>query len=201
VRADPAQVQVTEAAWREFHGRLRSFVAKRVASVDDADDIVQQVYLNLHRGQGALRARETVGAWLYRAARNAVVDYYRRPARRREIAAGDTREADARHVPHPGLDPQQADGIACAADCLRPLVATLPESYRRAIERVEFEATSQVDAARSEGLSVSGMKSRVQRARRRLAERLQDCCRIALDGRRRVTACEAPRDAGGCCSS
>jgi RNA polymerase sigma-70 factor (ECF subfamily) len=200
VQAERAAVAVTEAAWREFHGRLRSFVARRVASAEDAEDIVQQVFLNLHRGRDSLRGRETVGAWLYRAARNAIVDYYRKPARRREVATGDTRESDARNVLHPGLD--RSGDLACATECLTPLVQALPEPYRRAIERVELEGASQGDAARGEGLSLSGMKSRVQRARQRLSELLQERCRIALDGRGGIASCDEPGDAGGaggCC--
>jgi len=121
-------------------------------------------------------------------------------AERREIATGDTREADARDVLHPGLD--RGNDLACATECLTPLVQALPEPYRRAIERVELEGASQGDAARGEGLSLSGMKSRVQRARQRLSELLQERCRIALDARGGIASCDEPGDAGGaggCC--
>lgn len=75
----------TEVAWREFHLRLRAFVSRRVKHRADADDIVQKVFMEMHRSLATLRTRDRLGPWLYRTARNAVVDHYRTPAHRREL--------------------------------------------------------------------------------------------------------------------
>ncbi|MEU7812108.1 sigma factor-like helix-turn-helix DNA-binding protein [Pseudonocardia sp. NPDC049154] len=66
---------------------------------------------------------------------------------------------------------------------MRPLLERLPPEQRRALELSDLDGLSQSDAARREGVSVSGMKSRVQRGRRRLAELLDRCCRLTLDAR------------------
>jgi RNA polymerase sigma factor (sigma-70 family) len=70
----------TEAAWRGFHGRVQSFVARRVRQPADAEDIVQDVFLRMYVAASRLRNSDSVGPWLYRAARNAIVDHY--PGRR-----------------------------------------------------------------------------------------------------------------------
>jgi RNA polymerase sigma-70 factor (ECF subfamily) len=181
----------TEAAWHEFHGRLRAFVRRRLSDPEAADDIVQQVFLQMHRSLTTLRSTDRVGAWLYRTARNAITDHYRRPARRREVSSGDTRQIDARRAPGSLESRGDPDAVACAAACLRPMIDRLPPSYRRAIERVDLEGLSQRSAASAEGVSFSGMKTRVQRARARLKAMLLERCRIALDGRNGVAACEA----------
>ena len=67
--------------------------------------------------------------------------------------------------------------------CLAPLARRLPETYREALVMTEFEGVTQVDAARALGLSVSGMKSRVQRGREQLKAMLLDCCEVELDRR------------------
>jgi hypothetical protein len=67
--------------------------------------------------------------------------------------------------------------------CLRPLLGGLPPEQRRAVEMIDLEGMAQADAARREGVSVSGMKSRVQRGRRRLAQLLDACCALTLDAR------------------
>jgi RNA polymerase sigma-70 factor (ECF subfamily) len=81
-------------------------------------------------------------------------------------------------------------------------VAMLPSPYREALTLTELEGLTQKDAARMLGISVSGLKSRVQRGRRQLRSALEACCRIALDARGRVVGCE-PRPDGpapdGCC--
>lgn len=79
---------------------------------------------------------------------------------------------------------------------LRPFVARLPSPYREAVTLTELEGLPQKAAADMAGVSVSGMKSRVQRGRERLREMLLACCEIALDPRGHVIGC-APKPAGG----
>jgi RNA polymerase sigma-70 factor (ECF subfamily) len=62
----------------------------------------------------------------------------------------------------------------------------LPSQYREAVTLVELEGLTQNAAAKQLGLSVSGMKSRVQRGRRQLKRMLDECCLIRLDQRRSV---------------
>lgn len=86
---------------------------------------------------------------------------------------------------------------------LRPFVAMLPSPYREALTLVELEGLTQKQAAEMLGISLSGMKSRVQRGRLQLRKGLEDCCHIAQDARGRLVSCE-PRPDGrmpdGCCA-
>jgi len=82
-------------------------------------------------------------------------------------------------------------------------VAMLPSPYREALTLTELEGLTQKQAADMVGISLSGMKSRVQRGRRLLKKALEDCCHIALDARGRVVACEPRVDAklpDDCCA-
>ncbi len=90
-----------------------------------------------------------------------------------------------------------ADGAAerALARAVTPFVAMLPEPYREALTLTELEGKTQREAAEALGVSLSGMKSRVQRGRARLRGMLEHCCEIALDVRGRVIGC-APRGGG-----
>ena len=66
---------------------------------------------------------------------------------------------------------------------MRPLLDRLPAERRRALELSDLDGLTQADAARHEGLTVLGMKSRVPRGRRRLLELLGSCCALVLDAR------------------
>ena len=95
------------------------------------------------------------------------------------------------------------DAIACElATYIAPFVAMLPSPYREALILTELQGITQKDAAAMLGISLSGMKSRVQRGRQQLRHALDDCCHIALDVRGRIVSCE-PRVNGrlpdGCC--
>jgi RNA polymerase sigma-70 factor, ECF subfamily len=180
----------TEAVWNEFHTNLLRFVASRVRNPADAEDIVQRVFLQVHRALPTLRDVDRLPAWLYQTTRRVIIDYYRRPAHTREQALDDDVElAD--------VEPESPTALAELSTCLRPLMSTLSDADQQALTLVEFEGVSQVDAARQLGVSVSGMKSRVQRARTRLRSAVETCCRIELD-RRGGLASYDPRDCDSC---
>ena len=63
------------------------------------------------------------------------------------------------------------------------MIRQLPPAYRDAIAMTDLEGLTHAAAARRAGVSVSGMKSRVQRARQRLRAILDGCCRVELDRR------------------
>src|SRR5688572_7173871 len=71
----------SEALWRSFYRKLRRFVARRVESPADVEDILQTVFLNLHRRLDAIEQEERIGAFLFRVTRNTVVDHYRSSGR------------------------------------------------------------------------------------------------------------------------
>ena len=74
--------------WREARVGLRVFVAKRVGNEAEADDIVQEVFLQAHRKIDSLKDSRRMVSWLFQIARHAIIDHYRAAARRREQPAG-----------------------------------------------------------------------------------------------------------------
>lgn len=195
----PAVAQpVTEPMWREVIAQLRAFVRRRIADPDRAEDLVAEILLRIHQNLGSVDDQERLAHWVSRVARNAVIDEYRRAARAREQPLGTPADTAAFDTVGPGLD----DGSSVLDElsrCLRPLLAGLPVEQRRAVEMIDLDGMPQAGAARREGVSLSGMKSRVQRGRRRLAELLGQCCTLTLDARGVPMDYErAPGCAGGC---
>jgi RNA polymerase sigma-70 factor (ECF subfamily) len=192
----------TERVWREFHAGLRAFVHRRVRRPDDVDDIVQRVFVNVHRSLPVLRDEERLAAWLYRTAHRAIADHYRAPFRRRELPSGATTDLSERarsvtvSTEADGVVERTAEGELAA--CLLPLLDGVSAVDREALQFVDVDGLSQAEAARRLGLSVPGMKSRVQRARRRLRTVVEACCRVDLDRRGGVIAYERRADACGC---
>lgn len=180
----------TEAVWTEFHANLLRFVASRVRNPADAEDVVQRVFLQVHRALPTLRDADRLPAWLYQMTRRAIIDFYRTPAHKRELALAEDVEVEAEA-------PDEATALSELSTCLRPLMAGLAEGDQQALALVEFDGVSQVEAARRLGVSVSGMKSRVQRARHRLRQAVETCCRVELDRRGGITAYEG-RDCDSC---
>jgi RNA polymerase sigma-70 factor (ECF subfamily) len=183
---------------QELHARVLAFIRRRVPSVEDAEDIAQEVMLRVHRHSAELEDAERMTAWVYRIATNAIADHYRRPARR-ELAAGQATDLPLGEDLEAWSEPPPDALRTELAACLTPLIERLPALHREALELTEFHGLSQVEAAERLGISVSGMKSRVQRARGQLLDLLLACCHVDLDRRRSVTAIEHRGEPCGTC--
>jgi RNA polymerase sigma-70 factor, ECF subfamily len=155
--------------------RLHGFLARRVESPEVADDLTQEVLLRLLQHQDS--AVENPTAWLYRVARNVLIDHYRSRGSYRRLHTGEPAIGPTVLAEEPFADDPQAAQRELAG-CLRFLVEQLAEPYRSAVTAVDFDGQSQTEVARMLGLSVSGMKSRVQRGRRQLRQLLTECCRV-----------------------
>ena len=190
--------RVEEGRWRELRKRLGAFVGRRLGTPEDAEDVVQDVFVRMQRNIGALSSAERLDAWAFRIARNAIADYYRTWARREVSGEEASKLVDERADVGIGGVPS-TDARAEMARCVAPMVRGLPDTYRRAVELTELEGMTQSAAAERLGLSLPGAKSRVQRGRARLRAMLLRCCEIETDRRGRVIAFET-RDGEGCAS-
>jgi len=181
-----------EGAWQEVVARLRAYVGRRVDPAW-ADDVAGAILMRLVRHPTELRAAANPAAWVFTVAANAVADHHRRRAAERRALA--RAEAEPGLLEPAGDEPDDATAGELAA-CLRPLLRELPAPYGEALLLTEVEGLAQHAAAAQLGLSVSGMKSRVQRGRTKLKEALLRCCLVELD-RRGHTLGYTPQ-AGGC---
>ena len=166
------QADHLEELWNDYSSRLLAFIRGRVDDESEADDILQEVFLRVHTG---LCCREAVGnleSWIYRVTRNLVIDHYRR---RRPV--GELSQT----IPSTESLPLEEDPRTRLAFSLRGTVDELPAPYREALVATEYEGLSQQQYADRAGISLSGAKSRVQRAREKLRQLFLDCCHFELD--------------------
>jgi RNA polymerase sigma-70 factor, ECF subfamily len=182
-----------DAGWTDTLDRLRAFVTSRVDNRELAADIVQDVLVR-SIASGALQRVDDPVAWLYRSARNAVIDHYR-TRRTYEPIVDEDRWPD----PDSSADVPN-DATRELSRCLQPMLDRLTPAARDALMRVDVDGHPHHRVADDLGLSVSGMKSRVQRARRELKQLLEQCCAVAQDGRGAVADYE-PRNSSCDCAT
>lgn len=164
-------VLTSEKVWQDYHDRVTGFVRRRVSDPDSADDIVQDVFLRVHTRLESLQNPEKLESWLFQIARNAVIDHYRqRPTvSLPEIVTVDEQIEKDEPV------------IRELVPCLKRFMLTLPEEDREALQLTAYEGRLQREVAQHQGLSVSGAKSRIQRARSKLRDLLMACCQPEFD--------------------
>ena len=161
--------------WDEFSVPLKRFIKKRVVNEQDADDIFQEIYLKIHQNLGNVMNEDKLQAWIYRVARNTITEYYRRNHNKFEIKDLTEDLASSK-------DEELSSNTEIAA-CLKVMVDSLPEKYKQAIVLTEFQNMTQKELSEKLGISISGAKSRVQRARKMLKEMLLGCCQLEIDRR------------------
>lgn len=166
----------TEAVWLALHDRLLRFVRARVADPATAEDVLQDVFVKIHARIDTLDDGDRLEAWVWQIVRNAIVDHHRRwrPAAElpEQLAALDRVDDD-----DPGETARQL------VPCVQAAIDGLPEPYREALLLTEYGGLTQQALAERAGISLSGAKSRVQRARDRLKGVLLACCHVELDRR------------------
>ena len=161
-------------AWDEQQSELKGYLIHRLGDPPLAEDLLQEVFIKAMREGEKFCALDNPRAWLFQVARNALADHLR---------------LTKSGVPLP-------DDLVAAAESMAPVDAlaeclecVLPELYaddRDIVCRCDLEGVKLQTYADDRGLSLPAVKSRLQRARRRMRELLIEHCQVRFDEAGRV---------------
>jgi RNA polymerase sigma-70 factor (ECF subfamily) len=180
----------TERVWETFHTPLQQFIRRRISDETAAEDLLQDVFLDIHQHIGTLRDVKKLESWIYQVTRNAIIDYYR--------SKRATTTLDVPEALHLSEELPDEDIVTELFPSVRAMVLSLPAKDRQALILTEYQGLTQKELAERLGLSLSGAKSRVQRARAKLKQQLLACCHFELDRRGHIIDYQ-PRCA--CCTT
>src|SRR6266446_8335933 len=185
----------TERVWEAFHTPLQQFIRRRVSDEASAEDVLQDVFLKIHQHVETLRDVKKLESWIYQITRNAIIDSYRE--------SRPTTPLEAEEVLDLPEELPDDDVVSELLPCVRAMVRSLPDLDRQALVLTEYQGLTQKELSERLGLSFSGAKSRVQRAREKLKQQLLECCHFELDRRGHVIDYQ-PRchscETAACCS-
>lgn len=163
------------SAWSACQHELLGFLRHRLSHPEDAEDLLQEVFIKAMCLSSRFCDIENPRAWLFHVARNALADKLR--LAREQIMLPDDLAA-----PEPNILPAVDD----LTQCLPRVLSELPEADRLAIQICDIEGKSQQFLAEQLGISLSGAKSRIQRARLRLKQRMESACQVRYDEQGKV---------------
>jgi RNA polymerase sigma factor (sigma-70 family) len=153
------------------HRRFLDFLAPRVGSREDAEEILQDAFVRGLQKAGEVRDDESAVAWFYRLLRNAVTDHHRRKAAGRRAVESYAREA-------PEADPgHDADLERAICACINDLVPLIKPEYADLIRRVDLGGADVTSAADALGITPGNARVRLHRARTALRGELERSCR------------------------
>ncbi|WP_298737443.1 RNA polymerase sigma factor SigZ [uncultured Chitinophaga sp.] len=173
--------QSTIPLWGQFNTELKRFICRKTGHEDHCQDLLQDLYLKIFVNQAKIEKAQNVRAYIFQMAHNVLTDHHRRTARKNVLSA------DA--IPDLELATEEPGQEYSLAGCLRSMIDTLPEIYRQALISTELDGLTQKQFAEKVGISLSGAKSRVQRAREKLKEEILKCCRYEFDKYGNIISC------------
>ena len=176
-----------EQLWIDYHARLHSFVQSRVGDPSLADDILQDVFIKIHKRIDTLKDTNKIQSWMYQITRNTIIDQYRSQKPMVELP---TALAADEEEPDKGARQEMAS-------CLVPMIRSLPAHYSEALMLSEVEGLTQKEVAAMQGVSLPAAKARVQRGRAMMKDKLLDCCRFEFDHQGKVVDYEGKGEACG----
>lgn len=158
------------------HQEIYYFLLKKMKDSDDAKNILQNTFLKAFENYGQVRDEKKIKSWLFRIARNEMLDYYKR-------------EPD--YVSRDGKKLRLSDFketefyMSKQFCCFDTFVDELPEIYKRPIKLIYKEGKKQSETAEILGLKLTTVKARVRRAKSILVKNFNECChyKIAKNGK------------------
>jgi len=163
------------SAWSVHEPELRGWLRHRLSNSAEADDLLQDLFLKALRQGEHFCLVQNARAWLFEVARNTLADHLR--------VARTTVE-----LPEDLATPKdETDTVDRLCACLPRVLSELSAEDREAITLCDLQGMAQADYARQKDLSLSAAKSRIQRARLRLRDRMTLACQVQIDATGRVS--------------
>jgi RNA polymerase sigma-70 factor (ECF subfamily) len=181
-----------EEMYKRYGSRLYTVAYRMTGSAADAEDLVQDIFLQVYRRLDTFRGEAALGTWLHRLAVNACLDFVRSKQGRRQRVTDSSADLDALEAPAAG--PWRPDAALDRMD-LERAIAQLPPSYRRAFLLHDVEGLEHHEIGATLGIAEGTSKSLVFKARTRLRALLRgrETAGAAQPARAAVAAGEAGR--------
>lgn len=161
---------MTEKIWNEFNNELLGFVKSKINDTEIAKDILQEVFIKIHKNKNSLKENEKISSWVYQITRNTIIDYYRK------------KKNNKLQIPVEDIFPEKLEEKGTDfSNCVKPFLKKLSKQDKELLEAINIKGISQKKYAQDNGLSYSTVKSRVQRARQKLKLLFLECCDIESD--------------------
>jgi RNA polymerase sigma-70 factor (ECF subfamily) len=167
-----ADQHIVEQIWIQFNAKLKLFILSKVRDNALADDLLQEVFIKIHRLIGQLRDENKLQAWVYQVARNTVYDHLRKPGQKINF---NVEEVDII---------EEDSGNEYMSETIEDMVKMMdemPSEYCDVLCLTELGGMSHKEYAEKTGISLTAAKTRAFRARNMLKDMLMKCCHYQFD--------------------
>lgn len=158
--------------WNEIEKKILIFIKKRINNSEDAEDILQEVYIKLHQNICSLKNEERFISWVYQITRNLINDCYKKCYRIKLEELGNNEKFLAKE------EENLNDEIL---KHLNNFLNKMPENQKNIILLFDFENLSHKEISKKLGITENLSKVRLNRAKQKLKQELENCCEFKFD--------------------
>ena len=136
----------------------------------EVDDLLQEILIKTYNNIHTVKSEDSIKPWLYQIAKNSIIDFYRKQAKKRELTADEL-----------WYEQDDEDIRQSLSDCIELFIRALPADSAALLTEIDIKGQSQKAYAKASGISYSTLKSRVSKGRRELRGLFEQCCHFSLD--------------------
>jgi len=159
--------------WKKLNKKLLLCIKKRIKNKEDAEDILQDVYVKLHKNINYLNDEKKIISWVDTITQNTINDYYKKTCRRKNINFEEY---------YKNLTQEEKnylnDEILIS---IKKIISELPKNSKEIIELYVFKKLSHKEICKKLEIKENTSKSRLKRAREKLKNKLNKCCIFQTD--------------------
>lgn len=158
----------TQHIWTIYNRDIKQFIRSKIKDEQITNDLLQETFIKVHTKLHTLKHQEKVKSWLFSIANFTVLDYFREHSKSYEYVEKESLIEE---------DPISHD----EKDCLRGILKNLPKKYRDPLFLSDIKGIKQAEVAKQLKLQLPTAKSRIQRARKMIAQGFVDCCDFKIN--------------------
>jgi RNA polymerase sigma-70 factor (ECF subfamily) len=151
--------------WIEYKNGLKYYILKKVKNEDLADELSHEVLMKIYKSCCSGNEIKNSRAWMYQIAHNTVIDHLMKEGK----FADEVTEI---------LVVDENNTYEDVEELVEPLIKLLPEKYAEPLLLSDIEGINQIEISKKMNLSLTATKSRIQRARKLLKEKIIECCNL-----------------------
>ena len=159
----------TQEVWKTYSEDIKRFILSKVKDIDTTNDLLQETFIKVHAKLNNLQDETKLKSWVFSIARNTTLDYFK--SSKKTMAVDDFLH----------LYEDEVKKTHSEKDCLYAHILNLEKKYRTPLFLSDIKGEKQSDIAEQLKLPLATIKSRIQRARKKIAEGYMQCCNYTLN--------------------
>jgi RNA polymerase sigma-70 factor (ECF subfamily) len=164
-----------ESIWQKYNQEIGRYLLKLSADSDIASELKSTVFEKLILKFDNIKDKSNIKSWLYTVSKNEYFDNFK-----------IQKKFSNQSLENQPIEEKSNSPVRELSSCALYMISSLPENFRRPLYMSDIKGMKQKTISEKLGLSYSGLKSRVQRARMMLKENLLDCCKVETNNKGQI---------------